>query len=179
MGTGILICGLNGCGKSTLGIALAQELNYHFIDNEYLFFSRKETKQPYTNPRSHEEAKSLFSHEINEHPNFVFSAVIGNYCENVNELYQCIVYITAPKAVRSTRVRQRSFQKFGARMLPGGDLYEAEEAFFAFAENRSEEYVENWLKNVKCPLIRVDGTKPIKENIAYIKHWLSGTGSFK
>ena len=39
MGIGIMVCGLNGCGKSTLGKALAQELGFHFIDNEYLFFS--------------------------------------------------------------------------------------------------------------------------------------------
>ena len=33
---GILICGLNGVGKSTLGKALAEKLNYHFIDIENL-----------------------------------------------------------------------------------------------------------------------------------------------
>ena len=28
------------------------------------------------------------------------------------------------------RVKKRSFQKFGNRMLPGGDLHEQEEKFF-------------------------------------------------
>ena len=36
MGNGIIVCGLNGAGKSTLGKSLAQKLNFHFIDNEYL-----------------------------------------------------------------------------------------------------------------------------------------------
>ena len=31
MGTGIIVCGLNGTGKSTLGKALAEELGHHFI----------------------------------------------------------------------------------------------------------------------------------------------------
>ena len=30
MGTGILICGLNGCGKSTIGKALAAKTGFHF-----------------------------------------------------------------------------------------------------------------------------------------------------
>lgn len=30
MGNGILLCGLNGAGKSTIGRALAQSLRYHF-----------------------------------------------------------------------------------------------------------------------------------------------------
>ena len=33
MGIGIQICGLNGCGKSTLGRALAEKIGFHFIDN--------------------------------------------------------------------------------------------------------------------------------------------------
>ena len=31
MGTGIIICGLNGAGKSTIGKALAQKLDFHFL----------------------------------------------------------------------------------------------------------------------------------------------------
>ena len=38
MARGIQVCGLNGCGKSTLGRALAQKIGFHFIDNEELFF---------------------------------------------------------------------------------------------------------------------------------------------
>ena len=40
MGTGIIVCGLNGSGKSTLGNKLAENLEFHFIDNEELFFSK-------------------------------------------------------------------------------------------------------------------------------------------
>ena len=42
MGTGIMICGLNGTGKSTLGKALAEKLHFYFIDNENLYFSGTE-----------------------------------------------------------------------------------------------------------------------------------------
>ena len=87
MGIGIMVCGLNGCGKSTLGKALAQELGFHFIDNEYLFFSRIEMDEPYTNPRSRDEAEKLFAQEVREHDNFVFAAVTGDYAKNIDDLY--------------------------------------------------------------------------------------------
>lgn len=35
---------------------------------------------------------------------------------------------------RIQRVKDRSFQKFDSRMLPGGDLYEKEKAFLEMAE---------------------------------------------
>ena len=66
------------------------------------------------------------------------------------------------------RIRNRSFKKFGSRMLAGGDLYEKEESFFKMAEERDESYVENWLKTLNCPIITVDGEKTPKENLELI-----------
>ncbi len=40
------------------------------------------------------------------------------------------------------RVKKRSFQKFGNRMLSGGDLYEQEEKFFRLVESRDENIIE-------------------------------------
>ena len=42
---GILICGLNGTGKSTLGKMLADRLGYEFIDNEDLCFPVREARR--------------------------------------------------------------------------------------------------------------------------------------
>ena len=170
MGIGIQICGLNGCGKSTLGKALAEKLDFHFIDNENLYFARGHANEPYPNPRLEEEVERLLISEVTEHPNFIFSAVRGNYGKEIIPMYNYVVVIEAPKEIRSQRVRNRSFQKFGERMLIGGDLYEQEEAFFRMAESRKDDYVENWLKMVKCPIIRIDGTKRIEENVQLIVH---------
>ena len=73
MGIGIQICGLNGCGKSTLGKALAEKIGFHFIDNENLYFSRTNTDEPYTNAKSRIEVERLLMDEVSIHPDFVFS----------------------------------------------------------------------------------------------------------
>ena len=168
MGVGIQICGLNGCGKSTLGRALAEKIGFHFIDNENLYFARSQANDPYTNPRSQEEVERLLMNEVLEHPNFIFASVRGNYGKEIIPMYNYVVVIEVPKEIRSQRVRNRSFQKFGRRMLMGGDLHQQEEAFFRIAESRHDDYVENWLQLVNCPIIRVDGTKKIEENLDYI-----------
>ena len=168
MGTGIQICGLNGCGKSTLGKALAERLGFHFIDNEGLYFSRIAPDAPYANPRSREEVENLLMEEVRTHPNFVFAAVKGNYGERITPKYNYVVVVEVPKEVRLQRVRNRSFQKFGNRILPGGDLHEEEEAFFRMAASRQDDFVENWLLTVTCPVIRVDGTKTVAENTDYL-----------
>lgn len=71
-------------------------------------------------------------------------------------------------AGKSTLGKERFFQKFGSRMLLDEDLYEQEEKFFRFVESRDENTVEEWGKALKCPVIRIDGTKPIDENTNFM-----------
>jgi thymidylate kinase len=173
MGMGILICGLNGAGKSTLGKALAKKLNYIFIDVEDLYFPKTDHNYIYASPRTREEVEKLLICEIKAIGNFVFASVKGDYGETIYPFFQYIVLIDVPKDIRLQRVNNRSYQKFGNRMLPDGDLYEQEKRFFDFVESRSENTVEEWVKTINCPIIRVDGTKPIEENISYIIEQIS------
>ncbi len=148
MGTGILMCGLNGVGKSTLGKALAEKMRFHFIDNEGLLLC-----------------------EMKAHENFIFTSVKGDYGETILSFFQYAVLIHVPREIRLQRVRDRSFKKFGNRILPGGDLYEKEEQFFEFVISRAENTVEEWAQSLSCPIIRVDGTRPIEENVNDIVHY--------
>lgn len=165
MARGIQVCGLNGCGKSTLGRALAQKIGFHFIDNEELFFTRNAADEPYANPRTRAEAEALLMEEVRRHGDFVFAAVKGDYGSAILPLYRYAVLIEVPKWIRLQRVRNRSFQKFGGRMKPGGDLYESEEAFFQTVAARPEDYAESWARTLSCPVVVVDGTRPVEENV--------------
>jgi shikimate kinase len=49
---GIIIMGLNGCGKSTICRELAELLNYRRMDVEDYYFLDSDI--PYTNSRTHE-----------------------------------------------------------------------------------------------------------------------------
>ena len=168
MGTGIIICGLNGAGKSTLGKALAEKLNFHFIDNEDLYFPKTDPHYLYASPRTRKEVEELLLNEIESHENFVFASVKGDYGEIFYPFWQYAVLIEVPKDIRIQRVKNRSFAKFGSRMLSGGDLYEQEKHFFDLVKSRAENSVEEWTKSLNCPVIRIDGTKPIEENINFI-----------
>ena len=167
MGTGILLCGLNGVGKSTLGRALAQRLDYRFIDSEDLFFPKESPADPYGAQRSRAEAEALLMREVEAYPDFVFASVKGD-CPALLPLIRWAVLLAVPRAERLRRVRERSSRRFGRRMLPGGDLYEREEEFLRFVEARPEDAVEEWLRSVRCPVIRADGTRPLAENVERI-----------
>ena len=170
---GILICGLNGSGKSTLGKTLADRMGYEFIDNEDLFFPKTDPLYPFSDSRSEEEVIRLLEEKISANHRFIFAAVRGNYGGKLIASLDHIVLIEVPKQIRSRRVRDRSFQKFGNRILPGGDLYEKESKWFSLTDSRPETYVTDWLKTLDRPVTRIDGTLPVEENADYLVSVLS------
>ena len=165
---GILICGLNGAGKSTLGQILAERLGYRFIDNEDFYFPKDDPSYLFAAPRSHEEVVRHLEELIEKDRRFVFAAVKGDYGEKLPAFLDHIVLIEVPREILSRRVRDRSYQKFGDRVLPGGDLYEKEQSWYALTDSRPEDYVTSWLEGTDCPVIRIDGTLPVEQNIEYL-----------
>lgn len=168
MGTGIIICGCNGSGKSTLGRALATELQCRMIDIERCYFAASDVT--YSHPRSREEAEAYLLQEIRQCRSFVLAAVKGDFNKEICASYQQVLLLHAPAALRWNRLQARSFQKFGNRMLPGGDLYEQEQQFFLRAIQRSETEIERWVDSIGCPVIHLDGTKSVAENVANYMH---------
>lgn len=176
MGTGMIVCGLNGAGKSTMGKVLAREMGFYFIDIEELYFPKTDPHYTYASPRTHREVEQLLFREVKAHGDFVLASVKGDYGENICPFFRYAVLIDVPKDIRLQRVRDRPFHKFGNRMLPGGDLYEQEETFFHLVKSRAENTVEEWVQSLSCPVIRVDGTKPIEENVRFVMERISQIG---
>ena len=163
MGKGILVCGCNGCGKSTLGRMLAERLGVRFLDIEDYFFPKKDLDYPYRGSRSRQEAVALLTADTAGEEPFVLAAVKGDLGPEMEARFACIVLLTAPEDVRAKRVRERSFGRFGERMLPGGDLYQAEEGFFRTAAALSPGDVTRWANTLSCPIIGIDSNRPAGE----------------
>ena len=168
MGNKIIVCGGNGAGKSTLGKALATLLNYNFLDIEDYYFTKINTDYIYSTPRTYQEVQSLLLNDFNKYTNLVFAAVKGNHSKEISDLFTHAVFVNVPKEIRIKRVIERSYNKFGDRVLFGGDLYEKEKAFIDMVKERSDNDIIEWLNTVNIPVIEIDGTKPIDENILII-----------
>lgn len=164
----IILCGGNGAGKSTLGRSLAERLGYVFLDVEDFYFPHRDPGEPYQSARSSEEVSALLLEALQRSEACILAAVRGNYGAEVEKMFTRGIFLSVPKELRMERIRRRSFEKFGARMLPGGDLHQSEEAFFTMVEGRTEKDVENWLNSLHIPVLHADGTRPIQENVEYL-----------
>ena len=163
---GIIVFGANGSGKTTLGRELARLLGFKHMDIEDYCFEQSEI--PYTNPRSREDYLKLMLTDIEKHNLFVLSTVMGDLGDIIPKFYQLGVYISAPFEVRIERVKQRTYERYGERVLQGGDMHERELQFLDFVASRPLKKIEQWAETLVCPVIRVDGTEDYKKAAANI-----------
>lgn len=168
MGNKVIICGGNGAGKSTLGKRLAEALGWTFRDIEDYYFPEKTTDNKYAAGRTGEEVAVLLAEDMKRHENLILASVRGNHSDEIVSMFTCAVVIEVPKNVRMERIRNRSYGQFGDRILPGGDLHEQQERFFSMVDGRPEDYPTKWLEGLEIPVITVDGTKAIEENVELI-----------
>lgn len=163
----IAVVGGNGSGKSTFGKALADMLGYKYIDVETYAF--RDSAVPYSEPRPVSEVRKMIFGDIQKHGDFVLSSVGGDMGEEINALYKTIVYIQAPLDVRMERVKQRAIDRFGNRVLAGGDMYAQEQTFLNFVAARTLERTDRWVQKAGLPVIYVDGSLPVADNLRLIK----------
>lgn len=154
MGHRLLICGGNGAGKSTLGRLLAQETGWPFFDVEDYYFPGKLA-------------------DLRTHDHMMFAAVKGDFGPEAMALFTGAVVLCAPKELRLRRVMERSRLRFGERMLPGGDLYAREQCFFDMVQRRSDQTVEDSLKQLTVPILRLDAILSPEQNAASVVQWLA------
>ena len=180
MAQGIAIVGLNGSGKSTLNHLLARELGYFEMDVEDYYFPEQKAHrlyaldhtevrpaaQPYAGERDHAQVEAALLRDMEAHPQFVLSCVKLNWCEALRSRIGLVFWLQAPLETRLDRIRQREVRRFGSRALPGGDMFEKQEAFRALVSKRDPAMVEASIAGLPCPVIRLDSTKPVEENLA-------------
>ena len=160
MANGIILCGLNGCGKTTLGKLVAERLGWQAMDVEPYWFPSPDT---YASSRTREEVQALLLADMERSEGFVFSSVNCSWGEAIEAHFCLAVYLAAPKALRLERIRQRELRRFGDRVLEGGDLYESQQRFHTFAAGRSEEPILAALQTLSCPVLKLDAALPVDQ----------------
>ncbi len=166
----IMICGLNGSGKSTLGRALAKEMDYIHKDIEDYYFV-KEDNYKYDKPIDRASVSKMVEEDMEKYDNIIFTSCKGDYGK-ASSLYDVIIYINVDKDTRLSRVKQRSYDLFGDRILAGGDLFEKECNFFAKVYKKDESDIINWFDKLICKKFVVDGLKSTNENVKIILDFL-------
>lgn len=159
----IILLGANGSGKSTLGYALAQVLDIAYFDVEDYWFYK--TDIPYTAIRPQQERNEMLFSDMKKHDGFVVSGDVSDWGAEFLQMFDFAFLLTAPIEIRLLRIEAREYARWGDRVCEGGDMYESQRTFKEFAAKRNVTLLEQKAVKYSCPVLRVDGTKALNENI--------------
>jgi hypothetical protein len=114
--------------------------------------------------------------EITAHASWVVSGSLCGWGDVAIPLFALVVFLWIPHDIRMARLRQREHERFGERILPGGDMYEQSQQFFAWAASydeggldiRSRRLHEEWLGILPCPILCFEGEYTVEEQLAVL-----------
>ena len=111
----------------------------------------------------------------------MLSGSLDGWGDDVIKDVGLVVFVDTATAVRLARVKARETQRFGARILPQGDMYATHQAFMAWVAGyetaafagRSRPRHEAWFAQLRPPSVRVDGSLSIPNLLQQVQSRLS------
>jgi adenylate kinase family enzyme len=170
----IHILGASGSGTTTLGRALAARLQCpHFDTDDYFWLP---TDPPFTTQRERTARQHLLMNALTAHDAWVVSGSLCGWGDVAIPLFELVVFLWIPPDIRMARLHRREHERFGERILPGGDMNEQSQAFLAWAASyddggmdiRSRQLHEEWLGTLPGPIVCFEGEYTIAEQLAIL-----------
>ncbi len=167
--TQINVIGASGSGASTVGRSLASSLSFpHFDSDDYY---HAQTDPPFRKPRSPEERYALMIRDLRCDKNWVLSGGVMGWTPCPKLKFTCIVFLYAETEVRIARLRRRERERFGSRILNGGDMHTTHEEFIDWAsrydlgdiDGKTLARHEEYLKAQNCPVLEFRGLMSVAE----------------
>ena len=178
MATGIMIIGPSGSGKTTLGKLVADELGYPYFDvDDYIW--RKDTEEPYTVMYSREEKIEGLKTAVSPYEHFVMAGSMSSFHYAFDNMFEMMVLLYVEPDIRVKRVHDRAIERFGNRVLEGGDMYENHMKFLEYNRNYESDGSPNlkeqkeWMNSLSCIKMELDGTRNLDLNVkTVVEKWL-------
>ena len=179
-----MIIGPSASGKTTLGKKVAEILNFPYFDVDD-FIWRFDTPELYTVMYSREEKISRLQNAIAPYEHFVMAGSMSSFHQAFDDSFEMMVFLYVDPDIRVQRANERAIQRFGDRVLKGGDMDESNQDFLKkirrYETDGSPNLTEQkaWMESLSCKKLELNGTEPIEKNARIIAEaWNQHCDSF-
>ncbi len=172
-----------GSGTTTLGRALAAHLQCpHFDTDTYFWFP---TDPPFTAKRETTLRQQRLMDDLTAHDSWILSGSFCGWGDVAMPLFELVVFLLLSPDVRLERLHHREYERYGERIMPGGDMHETSQAFLDWAASydtgavhmRSKRLHEQWLGTLPCPIICMEGEYTIEEQVDVLMPEIRSSGT--
>ena len=171
----IHITGASGSGTTTLGRAISRRCGHLHLDSDDFIW--EQTDPMFTLMRERTARQAMMWEAIEASDNCVISGSLVGWGDVFIPLFELVIYVSTPTEMRLKRLAEREYQRFGERILHGGDMAAEHQSFMEWAAQydeggldiRSARTHAQWLAALDCPIVRLDGSVDIDESIAILE----------
>lgn len=163
----IHIFGASGTGTTSLAELIADKYGHRHLDTDDFYWLP--TDPPFQHKRPPDERLRLLGFAMEEADKWVLSGSVCRWGDPLIPLFDLAVFMHVDPEVRMARLRARERKRYGdAAIAEEGPMYEQHRAFMEWAaaydsggmEVRSRTLHENWIRQIGCPLIRLEANRP-------------------
>jgi adenylate kinase family enzyme len=171
----IHLFGASGSGVTTLGraLAVACAIPHHDTDDYYW----TPTTPPYKIKREIADRLRLMQDMFLPRADWVLSGALDSWGSSLVQHFDAAVFVDTPADIRLARLAVREATRFGQNAVrPGGWRHPEATEFLEWASHyddgtvpgRSRARHEAFIATLPCPLLRVDGSQPVTDNVSDI-----------
>lgn len=174
------VFGASGAGTTSLAAALAERCGWLHLDTDDFYWLPSEP--PYRFKREPQQRVEHIRASAAQANDWILSGSLCSWGEALLPLFTHAVFLQLDDAERMQRLTTRERQRYGERVLPGGDMHAQSQAFLQWAasyqhgdlQTRSLRMHEAWIaQQLRCPLLRLDSTCESPEQLAgQVIDWL-------
>jgi adenylate kinase family enzyme len=169
----IHLTGASGAGVTTLGRALASDLAVPHHDTDDYYWCP--TDPPYREKRAIPDRIRLMREMFLDRPAWVLSGALESWGGTVQGYFDLVVFLRTDTDLRVARLRDREARRL-AQPDRNGPAGPETESFLHWAAGyergglagRSLQRHEIWLASLDCPVLRLDGGRPVAELVAAV-----------
>lgn len=166
----IHILGASGSGTTTLGQELGKS-GWHHLDADDYYWVKTDPLFQQKVPLDIRNQK--ITRDFETHDDVVVSGSMFSWGDHWKKAFDLVVFIQIDPELRMNRLRAREEARYGRVIYDDKERNRAFEAFMSWAARydepdftgRSLRLHEQWLSELTCPVLRLDGATRLEDNL--------------
>lgn len=172
----IHIFGASGSGTTSLASAIAGKHGHRRLDTDDFYWAA--TNPPYREKRPRDQRLALLRQALLGSVPWVLSGSLCGWGDPLIPEFDLVVFLVVPTPIRLARLRAREIARYGHQAIAmGGELHKTHVEFLEWAscydkggaEMRSRALHEAWLAGLSGAILRLEGDRPVGEQLAQIE----------
>lgn len=170
----INIFGASGSGTTTLGKNLSTYLNCEHLDADDYYW--KKTSPPFQLKVPLEERNSNIIGDFEAERSVILSGSMMTWGEYWKSAFDLAVFLLIPPKIRMKRLEKRESKRYGKLLKTDKTTILNSKTFMEWAakyddpdfDGRSITQHSNWIKLLKCPVVRIERDYSTEEQINHL-----------